>query len=452
MRPRSSRRSRSPLAGAVPSPRQDPVVRPVVLGGDIGAYSLARAFHQAYGVRTTVVSGAATGPVRRSAVVDNVVVPGVEDPEVAVAVLRRLAEGHEGAPLLVLGSADRAVRLLVEHRDRLEDRYVVPYVGRELLERMTDKERFGQACAELGVAHPRTVVVDVARDARAAGGAGVDVGTLVFPVIAKAASTTAYAEVSFPGKSKVFTVADAAALDDLVDTLARAGYRGRFLVQDLVPGDDSAMRVLTCYSDASASVRFSALGHVLLEEHTPGALGNPAAIIAGHDRGVVAEARRLLEHAGWTGYANFDVKVDPRDGRHVFFELNARLGRSNHYVGAGGQNPVEPYVREHLLGLDPLPAGAGGGDGEEYLFTVLPPALLLRYVADPALRAEVRRLVRSGRVTDPLRYRGERDPRRLAYVLAARLNQVRKFRTHYPVARARAVRAAAAAPAGGTDA
>jgi len=432
-----------------PSPPvpSSPPVQPVVLGGDIGAYSLARAAHEAYGVRTVVVSSVATGPVRRSRVVEHVVEPGVDDPAVAVAVLRRVADAHEGAPLLLLGSADRAVRLLVENREQLEDRYVLPYVGRELLDRMTDKEGFGAVCAELGIPSPRTVVVDVQRDARATGGPGVDVGRtvgggepLTFPVIAKAASTTAYAGVSFPDKQKVFTVTDAAELDDLVDVLARAGYRGTFLVQDLVPGDDSGMRILTCYSDRSARVRFSSFGRVLLEEHTPGALGNPAGIITGRDAEVAAQATRLLEHVGWTGYANFDLKVDPRDGRSVFFELNPRLGRSNYYVSAGGQNPLELYVREHLQGLDPLPPGAPAEPDEERLYTVLPPALLLRYVADPALRARVRALVRSGRAVDPLRYGPEKDPRRLAYVAAAHLNQVRKFRRHYPLERARAIR------------
>lgn len=119
----------------------------------------------------------------------------------------------------------------------------------------------------------------------------------------------AYAKVSFPGKAKVFTVESPAALDDLVDTLARAGYRGSFLVQGLVPGDDSGMRVLTCYGDADARVRFAAFGHVLLEEHAPGALGSPAVIITGAHPEVSAGAapararrvdrlRELRHHGG----------------------------------------------------------------------------------------------------------------------------------------------------------
>ena len=45
-----------------------------------------------------------------------------------------------------------------------------------------------------------------------------------------------------------------------------------------------------------------------------------------------------------------------------------------------------------------------------------------------------RPLLRAGRATNPLWYRAERDPRRIAYLVIAQLNQFRKYRRHYPVA------------------
>jgi D-aspartate ligase len=417
-------------------------LQPVVLGGDIGAYSLARAFHEAYGVKAVVVSGMSTGLVRHSRILTHVVEPRIDEPEAIVARLRAIADEHADADLVAVGSADWLVRTLVQHRDRLEDRYTIPYVREDLLLRLTDKEEFGALCAELGIAHPTTVVHDVAA------GGEPDTSGLTFPVIAKAASTAAYHDVEFAGKKKVFLVGTR---DELVDLLARvrdAGYTGAFVIQDYIPGDDSGMRILTCYSDAQGKVRFSAFGHVLLEEHTPGALGNPAGIITGLQPEVVDQARRLLEHVGWTGFANFDLKYDPRDGRYVFFELNPRLGRSNFYITAAGANPVRFYVHEHLRGLDPEPSAVLGprvpltADGEleaEHLYTVLPGPLLRRYVADRGLRSRTRRLQLTRRATNPLWYRHEWDPRRVAYLAVAQLNHVRKYAKHYPVAEARAL-------------
>ncbi|MBD7916743.1 carboxylate--amine ligase [Cellulomonas sp. Sa3CUA2] len=406
----------------VPAPR----LQPVVLGGDVGAYSLARTFHEAYGVRSVVVSSVSTGLVRHSRILENVVEPGIDDGPTVVRRLRAIAEQHPGTDRVLLGSADWLVRTIVENRAQLEDLYTIPYVDVATLDKVTDKVLFGELCAELGIDHPATVVHDVQ-----AGGTP-DTSALRFPVIAKAADTAAYHLVEFPGKKKVFTVDSPAELADLLARVQASGYQGRFVVQDLIPGDDSGMRILTCYSDTTGRVRFSGFGHVLLEEHTPGALGNPAGIVTGHDEEIVAQAVRLLEHLGWTGYANFDLKFDPRDGRTVFFELNPRLGRSNFYLTAGGRNTAELYVREHVQGLPPLPDGAPDHLTEPHLYTVLPRWLLRRYVADPALRARTRALGRAHRATNPLWYRAEVDPRRLAYLAVAQANQVRKYRRYYP--------------------
>lgn len=415
-------------------------LQPVVLGGDIGAYSLARTFHEAYGVKPVVVSGMSTGLVRHSRILHHVAEPRIDEPDAIVARLRSIADQHTDADLIVMGSADWLVRTLVENRGRLEDRYTVPYVGEELLLRLTDKEGFGDLCAELGIAHPTTVVHDVAA------GGEPDTSGLTFPVIAKAASTAAYHDVEFAGKKKVFLVDTRDELVALLGRVRDAGYTGSFVVQDYIPGDDSGMRILTCYSDAAGKVRFSAFGHVLLEEHTPGALGNPAGIITQTQADVVEQATRLLEHVGWTGFANFDLKYDPRDGRYVFFELNPRLGRSNFYIAAAGAHAVKFSVHEHVLGLDPDPRAVLGPDvplsatGEleaRRLYTVLPGALLRRYVLDGDVRAEARRLAWRGRSTNPLWYRAETDPRRLAYLCVAQLNQWRKYARHYPLAEAR---------------
>ena len=409
-----------------PAAVPQPDLQPVVLGGDIGAYSLARTFHAAYGVRSVVVSTVSTGLVRHSRILRNVVEPRLDDADAVVARLRGIAAEHAGRRLILLGSADWLVRTIVENRDRLEDLYTIPYTSLANLDRVMDKEDFARVCAEVGVDHPATVVHHVPS------GGVPDTSGLRFPVIAKAASTTAYHHVDFPGKKKVFTVDTPDELATLLETVRASGYDGSFIIQDLIPGDDSGMRILTCYCDRSGRMRFASFGHVLVEEHTPGALGNPAGIITGPDPTIVEQARRLLEHVGWTGYANFDLKHDPRDGRTVFFELNPRLGRSNLYITAAGRNTAELYVREHVQGLDPLPEGADEQLTTPHLYTVLPITLLQRYVTDPAVRRLFWGLVRRTRFTNPLWYRAEWDPRRLAYVVLAQVNQFRKFARYHP--------------------
>jgi len=168
--------------------------------------------------------------------------------------------------------------------------------------------------------------------------------------------------------------------------------------------------------------------HVLLEEHTPSGLGNPAAMITQRIEPMLEQARRFLTSTGYIGFANFDVKVDPRDGSFRFFEVNPRIGRNNYYLTAAGANPVRFLVQDRIEGraVDPVVVD------REVLYSILPHRLLLRYVLDPALNSKVRALVRAGAVAHPLRYRHDRSPARRAYVAAALVNQIRKFRIYYP--------------------
>lgn len=134
-------------------------------------------------------------------------------------------------------------------------------------------------------------------------------------------------------------------------------YEGKFLIQEMIPGDDTSMRILTTYSDQNGKVRFTSFGQTLLEDMRPMGVGNPLAIVSRTDETIVAEAARLLEAVGYTGFANFDIKVDPRDGSHRFFEINTRLGRSNYYVTAAGDNVADGLWTTSCW-ADPCPKGS----------------------------------------------------------------------------------------------
>jgi D-aspartate ligase len=181
-----------------------------------------------------------------------------------------------------------------------------------------------------------------------------------------------------------------------------------------------------CWPDGTAA--FALFGQVLLEEYTPGALGNSVAQVTGPNPETVEHARRLVDHVGWRGFANLDVKRDPRDGVYRFLELNPRVGRSGYSVTAAGYNVARMYVDAFLDGAPRPPFRAGDA---EHLFAVVPLALVKRYVT-PAQWERVRRLKRAGRATNPYYYRVERDPRRLGYVAVAMANQFRKFAHHHP--------------------
>lgn len=396
---------------------------PVVVGGDIGAYALMRAFHEHSGVRGVVVARVVTRPFAHSRIA-SVKIADVEDPEIMVAALIELAAERAGERLVLLTNADWYVEAIIAARDRLEPFYDIPMCSAETFARVSVKQSFQEDCEALGIPVPVTVPVNVA--ATDAADDENAVARLTYPVIGKPSSSAEYHYVEFPGKQKVHLLASRAEAAHLLGLLRDAGYAGTFLLQEFIPGDETHMRSLTAYRDARGVVTMLATGQVLLQEHTPGTLGVPAAIMTTPYVDAMDAMTRYLDRVGYRGFANADYKLDPRTGAHVFFEINPRIGRNNYYVTAAGLNPAE-FVAADLAGSDVAPQRAS----TVILYSVVPVALLRRYLPDAELRRAVGALARRA-LARPLFAPSDRHPQRLAGIVALTLNYWRKFRTYYP--------------------
>lgn len=406
----------------------------VVLGAGLNSLNVSIAFHEAYGMRSLTVMRTPVAMNEKTVTSAHLTLGAQasdEDMRDALVDLARertaarSAQGLPARPALLLTNADSLIDFLNRHRTSLGEHYLMAQVTNEQLERLADKAEFQEVCNELGIATIPTRVLDF-------GAQGVSSAELraplpwAYPVVAKAANTAEYARVNFPGKRKVFFLESEADYLSLVDALSNAGFTGRFLVQELVPGDDTAQRSITAYRATNGQVTLTCAAQVLLGEHTPDALGRPAAMVTGPHPEILAEATRFLDHVDYVGFANFDLKVDPRSGREYFLELNPRLGRNNYYVtAAGGRYP------EHIVAdlVDQTPLSPREVTAEA-LYSILPLFLVKKYVLAAPLRAAITRAKKRG-VANPFMYAPEK-PWMKMYGVVSGLNFVRKFRKVYP--------------------
>ena len=234
--------------------------------------------------------------------------------------------------------------------------------------------------------------------------------------------------LEFEGKRKIWFIDTAEELTQLWGTLKAAGFRDTFLVQELIPGDNTAMRSITAYVDSRGEVTLIGSARVLLEDHAPTMIGNPVAMITEDFPALWRDACALLTENGYRGFASFDVKIDPRDGRALFFEVNPRIGRNNWYMAAAGANPMIPMVEDLIDGKACEQTQAT----DEILYTLVPDSLLLHYITDEDLRARVKRIIREGRRFDLLLNPTEKDLRRNLIVWLQKQNHRRKFARYYP--------------------
>lgn len=392
---------------------------PLLFGGDINVYSVARAFHEAYGIKSSCWGKFPVGVCYESAIIDYHADKTIESDETFVKTVLSFAAAHADKTVLAIGCGDSYVKLCARHKGAFPANVLAPYIDIDLMEQLTDKEQFYALCDQYGIDHPGTFVH------RAALGRDF---TLPFgpPYICKPANGVAYWEHPFPGNEKVFLLPDRTALDATLEKVYAAGYPDAMIIQEFIPGDDSFMRVLTCYSDEHAQVKLMCLGHVLLEEHTPHGIGNHAVILTEPNDALCLKFKDFLEAVGYTGFSNFDLKYDSRDGTYKAFEINTRQGRSNYYVTGAGHNIAKLLVEDRVEHKD-LPLVL---TQNESLWRVVPQKVARDYT--PAeYHPRMKALTAAGQVSNSLFYGPDAGLKRRLGLWKNQLGHFYKFKKYY---------------------
>ena len=396
-------------------------LQPVVIGGDLLAYTWVRCFHETYGIAPIVLTGLPIKQIEKSRLCENRIVADMDQGDNLMDALRAVGAELAAADkvgLVLSCASDWYVRTLSQNKAELEQWYVVPYIDFPLLDEITQKERFYAICEELDVPYPKTWVYDCS-DTQAR----IPVEDFTYPLIAKPSNSARYHYANIPNQKKIYTIETPEELTQLFSDLQASPYDKELIVQDLIPGADDGLRTITCFSDAAGEVRVWSTGRVLLEDHVPTAIGNPVCIMLDRNDEIAAQAAKFLKHVGYRGFSNFDVKYDPRDGSYRFFEVNTRPGRNTIYMQIGGANIVKLFVDEFVLGVPTQERVAC----DEGLFSVVPPYVVRRSVADGQARAKALALFKQGRALNPSFYKADTASHNM-WARIQYYNQIRKFK------------------------
>lgn len=385
---------------------------PVLIGADLNCYNLARAFHEEYGVVSHAFGKYSIGATNYTKIVNFHSVENLDDPKILVSVLSEFASAHSDAAMILLGCTDDYATMIVKNKNLLEDKYIIPYIDEPLMKMLVSKANFYRICDEYQIPYPKTVILnsDFTDDM-------LDSAVLGFPypLIVKPSSSIEYWKHPFDGMKKVYVAKDKDEAVSIVKQIYASGYGDEMIIQDFIPGDDSNMNVLTSYSDKDRKVKMMCLGHVLLEEHTPKGLGNHAAIITEYKPELTAKFRAVLDDLGYRGFANFDIKYDPRDNSLRAFEINLRQGRSNYYITSAGINIAKLIVDDYILNQELEYTECK----DEHYWHTIPTKIVYKYVKSDELKAKVKKLIKEKKASSSLWYRYDlcMNPKRLGYVL-----------------------------------
>ena len=393
--------------------------QPLLFGGDINVYSVARAFHEAYGVKSVAFGKfAATFPCAFSAIIDYRPCPDNEDAAAFLKNVKDVAAEFSDKTVLVVGCGDSYVKLAAHLKDQFPENVKCSYISGDMLDRLTDKEQFYALCDQYGIDHPATFVYsgEMGHEFKLPWGP---------PYVAKPADGVAYWATGHRELKKVYICQSWEELLAALDQVYGAGYPGKMILQEFVPGDDTYMRVLTNYSDQHGKVKLMCLGHVLLEEHSPHGIGNHAVIITEQDQGLCDKIREMLEDLGYVGFSNFDLKYDRRDGKYKACEINTRQGRSNYYVTGSGHNIAQYLVGDLIEGRDMSLTITNNRS----IWRMIPRGLAYRYIPRQ-YHQEMKALFRAGADHHSMEYRPDYTPKRLWRIWKNHIGNWVRFRKY----------------------
>ncbi|HWK22119.1 MAG TPA: ATP-grasp domain-containing protein [Ureibacillus sp.] len=393
---------------------------PILLGSDMNAYGMARAFYEAYGIKPLILGRSHLTATQNSRIINFKEIANLNQQEVFVPALEKIAKQYSDKKLLLLACGDDYAKLIIKNKPELEKHFTVPYIDESLMDQILLKENFYKMCEKYNFKYPGTTTVTAENYKEFT-------PPFEYPIILKASNSVAYWACKFPGKKKVFVAHDEAEKTAILKAIYASSYQDTMIVQEFIPGDDSYMRVLNAYVGKDGKVKLMCLGNPILEEHSPEGIGSYAAIITTYDEKLMDKVRHFLEDIGYTGFANFDMKYDTRDGEYKLFEINLRNGRSSYFVTAAGYNLMKYVADDRMLDIKQELTYAKN----KHLWMIIPKGVLFKYASNEKMKIEAKSLIRQGRWTNSLFYKEDMNLKRWVKLTLNNLNYYRKYKKYF---------------------
>lgn len=97
---------------------------PMLFGGDINTYSVARAFYEEYQVKTYVFGKFPSGPSYNSNIIEYHADLKIDTDDVFMKTVRDFAAAHADKTVLTIGCGDSYVALCSRHKDEMPENVV----------------------------------------------------------------------------------------------------------------------------------------------------------------------------------------------------------------------------------------------------------------------------------------------------------------------------------------
>ena len=402
-------------------------VKVLIIGTDINAYYMARCYHELTGKKADLIGKANMAFTSVSKITNIQIEPNLWDNDTFVKVILEYAKKNKNYKLLLIGTNDNYVQLISNNKKILEEYFFFNYSDIEIVNNLLIKEKFYELYKEMEIDMPKTYFYPCNKKE--------DINKIKeifkeYPIIIKPSNGIEYHHLE-ETLDKVYKVYNEEGLEKIIQKIEKAGYNDNLIIQEFIPGDDSALFDSLFYVGKDKKAKLATFAQIGLQEHTPTGIGNCTVLVNGFDEHgykdeLVYKLKDFIEKIGYQGFAEFDIKYDSRDNKYKVLEINPRQSRSGYYMCACGYNLVETLINDLVYNKKMEFKIIK----EKIVLSFVPKKIINKYIKNKILKNEINKLIKNKKIINPLKYKKDMNLKRIKYMFLRDRNYIKKYKKY----------------------
>ena len=403
----------------------DDKIKVLIMGTDINAYYMSRCYHELTGKKADIIGNRA---MPYTDISNSIIIKDFNNKENFIKALTEYGEKNKDYEILLIATSDLYVKLVAEEKSLLEKYYVFNYPDIELVNNLLVKEKFYDIYKDMGLDMPKTFIYPCNKNE--------DINKIKkyfneYPIIIKPSDGVEYHSLDDTTLAKVYKIHSEEELEKIIKKIENAGYNKNLIIQEFIPGDDSALFDSVFYVGKDKKAKLATFAQIGLQEHTPTGIGNCTVLVNGYDEHgykeeIVYKLKEFIEKIGYQGFAEFDIKYDVRDNKYKVLEINPRQSRSGYYLTACGYNLVK-YLIDDLIKNKNMEFKI---IKEKYVLSFVPKIVIKKYIKNNKLKKEIIKLIKNKKIVNPIDYKKDKNIKRKLYVFYRKFNYIKKYKKY----------------------
>lgn len=399
-------------------------IKVLIIGTDINAYYMSRCYHELTGNKADIIGNRA---IPYTSISNPVIVKNFNNKEVFREALINYGERNKDYNILLIATSDLYVKMVMEEESLLEKYYVFNYPDINIVNNLLVKEVFYETYKNMGLDMPETYIYKCNQND--------DINKIKnhfkeYPIIIKPSDGVEYHHLE-ETLDKVYKVKNAEELEKIILKIEKAGYNNNLIIQEFIPGDDSALFDSIFYVGKNKKAQIATFAQIGLQERTPTGIGNCTVLVNGYDEHgykeeLIYKLKEFLEKIGYQGFCEFDMKYDSRDGKYKILEINPRQSRSGYYVCATGHNLIKYLIDDLIYNKEKEFKIIK----EKIVLSFVPKKIIKKYIENNNLKNEIKKIIKNKKIINPLKYKKDKNFKRALYLMYRDFNYIKKYKKY----------------------